>query len=241
MCTLSFIARKRGYVVAMNRDERLARPGARAPRVFRFGGRRALYPSERTGGAWIAANDSGIILALLNRNARPGLVQTRSRGGVIPKLIGTHSAVQLRARFARLDLRGMLPFRLIAFCPRERVVLEWSWNGKKTRAARRPWATRHWFSSGLSDRKATHFRGGTCRAAWREPGAGSATWLRRLHRSHAPQRGPFSVCAHREEAGTVSYTEIAVTPSRLAMRYRPGPPCAPARFRALPLLLQPLP
>ena len=36
----------------------------------------------------------------------------------------------------------------------------------------------------------------------------SLAWMRRLHRSHVPAPGPFSICVHREDARTVSYTEI---------------------------------
>ena len=43
--------------------------------------------------------------------------------------------------------------------------------------------------------------------------------------SHEPERGPFSICMHRREAATVSYTEIDVTRNRATMGYVPGPLC----------------
>jgi hypothetical protein len=65
----------------------------------------------------------------------------------------------------------------------------------------------------------------------------SLSWLRELHRSHAPERGPFSICMHRPDASTVSYTEIAVRDGRVTMRYKPGPSCAATRptARTLPI------
>jgi hypothetical protein len=54
----------------------------------------------------------------------------------------------------------------------------------------------------------------------------SLNWLRQLHRSHSPKRGPFSICMHRRDASTVSYTEVAVSKKRATMRYKSGPCCS---------------
>jgi hypothetical protein len=49
--------------------------------------------------------------------------------------------------------------------------------------------------------------------------------LRALHASHLPQRGPFSICMHRPEATTVSYSEVVASAKRITLRYQPGAPC----------------
>ena len=83
----------------------------------------------------------------------------------------------------------------------------------------------------LADRRAIFPRepeGGTWIAA-NDAGVcleGRLDWLRRLHRSHSPQRGPFSICMHRRDAATVSYTEVAVSKRRATMRYKSGPCCS---------------
>ena len=59
--------------------------------------------------------------------------------------------------------------------------------------------------------------------ALRQYSVGRLDWLRRLHRSHAPQAGPFSACMHRTDAATVSY-RVAVSSRRATMRYRAGTP-----------------
>jgi hypothetical protein len=46
-----------------------------------------------------------------------------------------------------------------------------------------------------------------------------------LHRSHGTERGPYSTCMHREDAATVSYTEVTVSRQRADMSYTPGTPC----------------
>ena len=55
---------------------------------------------------------------------------------------------------------------------------------------------------------------------------GTIGWLRRLHRSHSPQTGPFSTCMYRTEAATVSYTEIDVFRQRARLRHVCGPACS---------------
>jgi hypothetical protein len=95
------------------------------------------------------------------------------------------------------------------------------------------WDVRHWFSSGVSDEMARKVRGSTCYEAWRRRDAGSSEWLRGLHASHSPARGSFSICVHRPDAATVSYTEAAFTGNDLFMRYHAGHPCqALGRFDA---------
>ena len=74
---------------------------------------------------------------------------------------------------------------------------------------------------------AERIRGEACQVAWQEPDAGSLSWLRTLHSSHGLAAGPFSVCAHRLDAGTVSYSEIAFDANIVTFKFRyiDGPPC----------------
>ncbi len=56
MCTVSFIARKRGYLLAMNRDEKLSRVKGLPPKTIFTEGRTVILPCSklRNGGTWIA-------------------------------------------------------------------------------------------------------------------------------------------------------------------------------------------
>jgi|SRR5690348_2573240 len=229
MCTLTFIPTTYGYLAAMNRDELRDRPLARAPKVRTRNGVQALYPNEPSGGTWIACNRYGILLALLNSNdkTRPESVppKTRSRGLLIPGLIGAASFAAAADIFRRLKLDGILPFRLVGFFAAEKTVAEWSWDGARSHLRSLPWSHGHWFSSSLSDRAATEQRGIACKAAAARPDFGTSKSLRALHASHSPVEGPFSVCVHRADAATVSYTEVVCRKKSLAMRYVAGSPC----------------
>ena len=90
MCTFSFVPTKDGYYAAMNRDERLTRSEASPPSTFHLGHLLAIYPFEGGGGTWIACNQHGVTLALLNWTfaASDTLTKQRSRGTLIPQLIG---------------------------------------------------------------------------------------------------------------------------------------------------------
>src|SRR6266700_7181437 len=66
MCTVTFIARRSGYCLGMNRDEKLTRPTALPPRKRMVNGRAVVVPSDPGGGTWIALNDHGATLALIN-------------------------------------------------------------------------------------------------------------------------------------------------------------------------------
>lgn len=226
MCTLSFVPTENGYCAAMNRDEHLERETALPPRLLRGGNLMAIYPQEASGGTWIASNECGITLALLNWNLPlRGMDRRRSRGCLIPQLIVNRDSVDLEEALNSLRLDGLPPFRLVGIIPREQELREWQWNTTCLEQTSFSWHARHWFSSGLSDQLAGQYRGEACQRAWEDTGAGSLPWLRRLHQSHFSRQGPFSICVHRPEAGTVSYSEIIHDHTRLTFRYSAGHPC----------------
>jgi hypothetical protein len=233
MCSVSFIPNSRGFCVGMNRDESLQRPVAHPPEVVTRGGYVALYPKEPTGGSWIGVNDAGLTIALINWYAIPRLpdVGRVSRGIVVPALLASPGAEEVRDAIVTLPKHGMAPFRLLVFAPRERAVTEFRWDQHMLEELPRGWQPRHWFSSGCDEPRARQERAEVAREAWHDPRAGSLPWLRRLHGSHEPARGPFCFCMHREGAATVSYTEIIVTGRAATMRYHDGPLCSVPRPR----------
>lgn len=245
MCTVSFLPKPQGFYLAMNRDEKRDRLAPLAPAVFRSDRRRAVFPREPAGGTWISVNDVGVSLALINwhRIEREPRNNGLSRGLVVRELAGKSTANEIAAALRKLPLRKLRPFRLIAILPREKRITEWRWNLKQLVAHKHSWQRNHWFSSGFDEAKAEHERMKVCAAVagGADPGRESSMFfnrvgvnaagyslssLRRLHRSHLPKRGPFSICMHRPDAMTISYTEVAVSKQRATMRYKSAPPCS---------------
>ena len=227
MCTVTFIARQRGYYLGMNRDEKLTRPIALPPRKTTIEGRAVLAPSEPGGGTWIALNDQGATLALINWYSIAARVAGKavSRGEVVNSVSPTSSSDFADTVLAGLPLDRINPFRLIGVFPATNEIVEWRWNLKQIFRKRHRWKSQQWISSGFDEPTAQRVRSKTFQRAGRQQSTGSLDWLRRLHRSHAPDAGPFSTCMHRADAITVSYTEISVAPSGAVMRYHAGPPC----------------
>jgi hypothetical protein len=230
MCTLTFAPNEQGYLLGMNRDERIARDPASPPARLECAGVAAIYPRDIEGGTWIGVNQLGVAFALLNWND-VGVVhpKVRSRGCVIPSLISAASTRTAATILNRLEPDGLLPFRLIGFFPAERQVIEWRWNQKRLEQEAFIWDSRQWYSSSLSDAQAGIRRGVAHARAQNESDRGSVTWLWRLHASHDPEHRPFSICVHREEVKTVSYTELICTSDQVECRYHSGSPCLPER------------
>ncbi len=152
-------------------------------------------------------------------------VSERSRGQIVGALTGKCSAEEIADGVMELPLRKLRPFRLIVVLPSERHVIEWRWNLEQLTMRDYKWRSQHWFSSGFDEQRAEVERQRVCDAALTHQSTKSLRWLRLLHRSHSPKRGPFSICMHRRDASTLSYTEVAVSGRRATMRYKSGPCC----------------
>jgi uncharacterized protein with NRDE domain len=236
MCTLSFLPTKGGYIAAMNRDELRTRPPALPPAIHAAGELSLVYPRESSGGTWIGGNSRGMLLALLNwYSMETGKLgeKSRSRGEIIPAALQASDSGAAEYVVRRLELAGIYPFRLFGFFPGEQEISEWRWDTQRLVSHSHAWLRQHWFSSSRSDERAAAERGAACAQAWHGHPANPSTWLRELHASHVPGPGPFSVCVHREDAATVSYTEVEWKRGELQMRYQAGNPCeASARREA---------
>ena len=239
MCTVTFIARRRGYALGMNRDEQLARVMALPPARHRLGRRDALFPSEPGGGTWMGVNDAGAALALINWYSITARVagQAVSRGDVVKLALVSDSSACVDATLPESRLARVNPFRLIGVFPADKTIVEWRWNLQRLDRLDHPWRTHTWISSGFDEPGAQRVRGRTVADALGQSSVGSADWLRRLHRSHAPERGPYSICMHRSDAATVSYTEVTVSRHSATMRYTSGAPCCTAPMPAVRLQL----
>jgi len=227
MCSVSFLPHSRGFYLGMNRDESLLRPTANPPGIAKRGERLALFPSEAGGGSWVGVNDSGLCVTLINWYAvarEPGSGRV-SRGIVVPSVLAVANLLQAKEIIEALPKEDMSPFRLLVFGLHDRTVREFRWNQRALEELAHTWKPRHWFSSGCDEPRAQRERGRVARDAWRESQAGRLPWLRRLHASHEPARGPFCFCMHRKDAATVSYTEVVVTRRIATMHYHDGPLC----------------
>ncbi len=227
MCTVTFWPKRRGFLLGMNRDEQRTRITGLPPARFLVGARRVVHPREPGGGTWISVNDLGIGFTLINWYAVTAVAAgpAISRGEVVLAVRACGSSEEAQERLACLPWLQLNPCRLLGFFPPEHRVLEWRWDLRKLASEIHPWSPAQWQSSGRDEASAQRIRGAEFGRRRTEPDAGTPAWLRRLHASHEPARGSFSVCMHRDDATTVSYTEIEVTEHTQQLRYQPGGPC----------------
>jgi hypothetical protein len=239
MCTVIFSPRRGGFALGMNRDEQISRETAFPPARHQVGGRQAIFPHEKSGGTWIGINDAGVCLALINWYSVPARVGQNpiSRGKVVASLLSAVTTNAVDEMIAKLALKRMNPFRLIGIFRDEKKVMEWRWDRKKLARKTYGWNYGIWISSGFDEPGAQKTRKKVFTKALPQSSSGSLQWLRRLHRSHQLERGPYSICMHRDDAATVSYTEVTMTAHEGTLRYQAGSPCGKSRLviRRLPL------
>jgi hypothetical protein len=227
MCTVTFLPGRKGYRLGMNRDEKLTRAKGLPPQPTTESENTFIAPTEPGGGTWIGLNDRGVCLALINwySVSRRASGKTVSRGEIIPAARHAASDEAVGTVLATLSLNRTNPFRLIGVFPASRTIIEWRWDLKRLTRLKHSWRAQQWISSGFDEPTAQRIRGRTFATARRQKTFGNLEWLRRLHRSHPPTPGPFSTCMHREDAATVSYTEVLVSDRLGIVRYHAGPPC----------------
>jgi hypothetical protein len=176
----------------------------------------------------------GVCIALINWRR----IERKPAGDIVSRGEVTTASTDIADAIATLTLRKPRPFCLIAVVPSEQTLTARRWNLEWLAARAHPSKAQHWFSSGFDERKPKSNDAACVSRRTTDNCLRVLHGMRRLHRSHAAEPGPFSNCMHRAGAGTVSYTEVAVSPKWLVMRYKNGTPCSTKSTitRALPLL-----
>ena len=247
MCTVSWLHGPAGYDVFFNRDERPSRATGLAPMPGESGGVRWLAPRDSEAmGTWIGANEFGITLALANRYGEspahdPPEGKWVSRGHLVLSLLGLRTIEKLTGTLgkprtlkplmtaeadltlAEVPLTRYRPFTLLGFAP-ERPVTLLAWDGVSLNRASVDAPGHVLSSSGADQDAAARLRSALFEEAARR-GPLTPEAMEALHRGHEPERGPLSICMHRPEAGTVSFTRVRVSPDQVELHYVPGPPC----------------
>jgi hypothetical protein len=224
MCTASWLTRPGGYELFFNRDERRSRARGLPPRESALRGVRYLAPIDLAcGGSWIAANEFGVTLCLLNRYPDPHSpdAPTSSRGLIVLGMADAAGAEDVGRRLADANLLAYRPFTLLVAEP-GREVTAFSFDGRsceRLALGAESFAT----SSSRDDLAAGESR----RATWRAMSAEQRETAlhERFHTSHWPTASALSVCMHREDAETESYCRVRVDGESVDLAFVAGPPC----------------
>lgn len=240
MCTLSWAWRpaRDGYDLLFNRDERKERGPERAPLEELLAGTRVVLPADGDhGGTWLAVNEHGLTVCLLNgyvASRGPAPQVPRSRGLLVRDLAHHGAASELGEALATLDLTPYPPCVVLAIAPG--APAHWfRWDGLELAANEDADDLRPIASSGYDQPAAQRARAARYAELRREHGGVDRALLERFQCDH--DRGPsaLTACMHREDAETRSQCRVAVDPETVELVHVPGPPCRTVPSPALTL------
>jgi Transport and Golgi organisation 2 len=222
VCTVSWIHQAGGYHLLCNRDEKRSRGTALPPRVAELDGVRYIAPTDADGGGfWIAVNEFGLSLCLLNGHPSPA---QRSRGLVIRDMVSARSVAECLLRVKQLDVHAYAGFTLVALEPRRPAALV-QWNGGELTIdpagdSHMPLTSSAYDPAGVRRSRLNDFARLGRSATSIDPAL-----LHKFHVSHGSEPNAYSTCMHRPDAATVSFSWVAVTNSQVRFVYLPGAPC----------------
>jgi hypothetical protein len=228
MCTLTWKYSQGGYELHFNRDESRVRVKATPPSVLTNLPSAVIAPRDpEAGGTWICVNQYGVSLCILN-NYRPAerYIGSRSRGLLVDALNQASTVKMIYQQIEEQDRTRFSPFDLFAFQP-DGDVTNIRWDGLNLVETKPTEA--FMTSSGFDP---IHVIAGRKTQFSQQ----SSDCLYEFHRSHQPSRSANSVCMHRPDAKTLSYSRITVDEKTCRFFYANGSPCSTPL--AEPLVIQ---
>jgi len=232
MCTITWYIKDDEYAVFFNRDEKKWRQEAIPPQFFY--NRTAIMPIDPDGnGTWIGVNQYGYSFCLLNNYQADAIhhpepskgVKFLTRGKLIPDILQLDSLSAIYDYLEHIDYGQFRPFLLVIFAPpliftNQVEVPVYSWNGVEGKFVE---LKQPIISTAIKFQQAKQYRVGLFQQliAGRQVNRESHF---HFHRSHEPEAGPLSVCMHRDDASSVSFSHISVADS-IRFFYQSGFPC----------------
>ncbi len=229
MCTMTWLHDSGGYQVFFNRDERKTRRPGTPPSLHEAGPTRFVAPIDGDfGGTWIAANEHGLTLCLLNgfadetKTAPSSDTRYTSRGVLPATLARCETLEQVGIGLEDSHLLRFRPFILVAFDPSGAGSVA-RWSGSELQRLEvlppQPLVSSSFYTEEVRKNRTSVFR----RLAGEADGA--AEGHLQFHESHDPAAGPYSACMHRPDADTVSFSWVGVDEHEVRFRYAPHSPC----------------
>lgn len=227
MCTASWLLNENGYQLFFNRDEQKGRAKAKPPERFVSpNGIGFIMPVDPVGqGSWIATNELGVTLCLLNYyQGQTPKGELISRGQLVRNLAGCTSSDEIVLGLSELPLRSHAPFTLVVFDAQlsatQSHVKALQWDGSCLVDSL---PVPPLISSAVHVEQVAAYR----RELFARCNTRHDLPLSRLdfHHSHEPEKGFLSPCMHRADAHTVSFCHITVSTERILFDYQDGAPC----------------
>ena len=234
MCTISWFVDAQAYHIFFNRDEDVNRPKAAPPALLNQANVQCVMPVDPKGnGTWLVANEFGCAFALLNfYQGRLPKGRLHSRGEVVRDIASSENLQAAEAYLNQLDLNRYAPFSLLAFSPE--IVSQarskksgfsvplFCWTGK---ALEKTYRASPLFSSAVYFDRISASRMQVYNAFIEGNPEVCIDEFYALHKSHLPEKSHSSICMHREDAKTVSFSHVSVSSEAVSFEYVDGAPC----------------
>ena len=222
---MTWFVKDDGYELFFNRDERISRSRADLPTSQHLSGVQYLSPTDSdAGGTWIAANQFGVTVCLLNHYQFEQIETYKnwiSRGEIVRQFAVTSNLLDAEAAFNMLDLDDYRAFRmfLIDRHGENRLCV---WDGHLARVERN--VTTPKSSSSVDAKRVKAMRRNLFEDMNLVESKNVDDYIN-YHASHMPSRSKESVCMHRADANTVSFSHVSVSTQSVSFRYADGSPC----------------
>ena len=223
MCTVSWRQTEERYDLFFNRDELRSRAAEHPPTLDAREGVHFIMPRDgQAGGTWLAANDHGVTVCLLNDYAnpwRPAAAGVRfSRGHIVADAADARTLDIVLRRVQAQPLPLTAPFQLLALQPGEAPLLL-HWSGAALLQSRREFVPPLLTSSSFATATVIAARFATFERLVRVPAHPTVEELAYFHRHYDPAAGACSVSMSRPDASTRSTIRVSVDPAQVALSY----------------------
>ena len=162
MCTVSFVSSNGKTIITSNRDEKIHRPSAIAPKNYLLNNKNIIFPKDpKAGGTWFAIDENGTVLVLLNganEKHEVKLPYRKSRGLIVLDVITSLSPKDF---WQEIDLENIEPFTLVLFQDNNLYQLRWNGIDKETTTLdtnkNYVWSSSTLYSNAIRDKRADWF------------------------------------------------------------------------------------
>lgn len=162
MCTVSFVSSNGKTIITSNRDEKIYRPRAIAPKNYLINNKNIIFPKDpKAGGTWFAIDENGTVLVLLNganEKHEVKLPYRKSRGLIVLDVISSFSPKDF---WQAIDLENIEPFTLVLFQENELYQLRWDGIDKESTSLNtnknHVWSSSTLYSTAIRDKRADWF------------------------------------------------------------------------------------
>jgi len=238
---MTWFVKEGGYELFFNRDERKSRSRAELPTSQISNGVQYISPTDSdAGGTWIASNQYGVTVCLLNHYQFEQIETYKkwtSRGEMVRSFATVATIDAADEKFNLLDLDDYRAFRMFII-DRQGNNRLCVWDGHTSRIEQN--VTTPKSSSSVDARRVKALRKGLFADLKLADSKNTSDYIN-YHASHSPSRSKESVCMHRDDANTVSFSHVSVSSQGVSFRYADGSPCEAKLGPALAMkLIEPL-